>query len=246
MPELTRAVVQACVTCIAKTGPKRPQRHTLVSNSSSFPFEKMSLDIVGPMKTCASGNKYILTCKDLFTKWLYTVPIKNMTAETVLRALINDIFYMFGFCKSIHTDNGRQFVSHIFEREMQNFGIKHTMTPAYNPKSNAVERSHRDLNSVLRAMTKDGEDWDKSLRKATFTINTSKHAATGFSPFFTLFGYEPISPLKLRLGTESRTVTTPEQHRLQLLADTHQRQNVIRQKYGTKHHEKCKTIFRTE
>ena len=29
MPDLTRAVVQACVTCLAKTGPKRPQRHTL-------------------------------------------------------------------------------------------------------------------------------------------------------------------------------------------------------------------------
>ena len=102
------------------------------------------------------------------------------------------------------------------------------MTPAYNPKSNAVERSHRDLNSVLRAIAPPGKDWDLYLKKATFTINSSKHSATGFSPFFTLFGYEPISPLKLRLGTEVRNKSTPENYRVSIQTENQKRQEQVR------------------
>jgi len=72
-----------------------------------------------------------------------------------------------------------------------------TTTPAYNPKSNLVERAHRDLKSVLRAMMiETGKDWEELLPSALFAIRTSRNISIGLSPFEALFGHHPSIPIE--------------------------------------------------
>ena len=77
--------------------------------------------------------------------------------------------------------------------------ITHTQTPAYNPKSNPVERSHRDLNLMIKAMIikHPAQDWEEVLPACLFAIRTARNRATGFTPHFLLFGREASTLIDL-------------------------------------------------
>jgi hypothetical protein len=56
-------------------------------------------------------------------------------------------------------------------------------------------------------------DWDKHLEFVTFAYNTALHAATGFSPFFLMYGREPNVPLDLVFDSVLATIeSTPGEY----------------------------------
>ena len=72
--------------------------------------------------------------------------------------------------------------------------VKVTYTPAYNPKSNPVERAHRDLKASISALMAEcpDQDWEDLLPQALFACRMCLNVSTGLSPFQLLFG--PGSP----------------------------------------------------
>jgi adenylosuccinate synthase len=81
-----------CKRCIIKTKPIR-QLHTLKPTISGYPFQKFSMDFVGPLPQSHPGCfKYILTIRDTFTKWTEAFPTRDMTAATVVRLLAHEFF----------------------------------------------------------------------------------------------------------------------------------------------------------
>ena len=53
----------------------------------AYPFEKVSLDITGPLPKGTHGEKYILGIIDNFSKYPALIPLKNSTAEQVAKAM---------------------------------------------------------------------------------------------------------------------------------------------------------------
>ncbi len=71
-----------------------------------------------------------------------------------------------------------------------------THTPAYNPKSNSVERFHRDLKAALRGIqTEKKVDWEEALPLILFVTRTTVNRQTGFSPYQIIFARVPHIPL---------------------------------------------------
>lgn len=61
--------VRSCRGCqLTKPGPGRG--HPLIQERSGGPFERVELDLVGPLPTSKSGKKYLFLIQDCFTKWL--------------------------------------------------------------------------------------------------------------------------------------------------------------------------------
>ena len=193
-------VVAKCLTCQSTQGPNKPQKHTLAPTHSSFPWEKVSIDLVGPLKPSSKGNTYILTARCCFTRWVEAIPIKSITAENVANQLFIHVISRFGMPSQFHSDRGTQFDSELFRQWCKLLGVSKTATPAYNPQSNMVERAHRDMKAGLRCMEHLDGDWEDHLPTILLGLRTAVCRSTGVTPFMALFGREAQLPLDLMYG----------------------------------------------
>lgn len=81
---------------------KLPLTHTV---TSSEPNEKIAFDIIGPCKYPDGRKLYGLTIQDDFTKYILFCGIRDCTAETVAKALIENWILYFGIPKILLSDN---------------------------------------------------------------------------------------------------------------------------------------------
>jgi len=72
----------------------------------------VGIDFIGPLPETKKGNKYLLTCTDLFSKWPIAIPLKSKEASGVALSLIG-IFSTFGFPQKVLSDNGKEFVNQV-------------------------------------------------------------------------------------------------------------------------------------
>ena len=109
MDETTSLVINACEECSKEKNKfsrdKAPLRGTLTGE----PFERIAIDITGPLNTTRKGNKYVLRIIDHFSKFCFLIPLKDTTAKTVAVALLDNWIALFGAPLEISSDNGTSF-----------------------------------------------------------------------------------------------------------------------------------------
>ena len=64
----------------------------VITDTPTNAFEKISVDIVGPLPETKSGNLYILTIQDNFTKYSLAIPLPNHQAGTIADAFGKNLF----------------------------------------------------------------------------------------------------------------------------------------------------------
>lgn len=176
-----------------------------ITTTSSKPFEKNFLDIVGPMKETRSGCKYILTCQDDLSKFSVAIPLENQEVDTIARAFVKYFMCSYGTPDIILTDQGSNFKSDLFKRICKLLKIDKIQTSAYHPQSNgALEWSHRTLGEYLRNFTNgDPVEWDVWLPYAMSSYNSTPHTSTNYMPFELLYGYKPNIPSSLQTNRDA-------------------------------------------
>jgi hypothetical protein len=121
------------------------------------------------------GMKYLLNAVDLFSRKLYSVPMKNKEDRTTLTAL-KKIIVKIPNLKSIRSDNGSEFKNNIMTNYLTTKNIKQVFSTAHNPQSNgAIERANQTLKRLIHKSIemKDGFDWVGNLDKLVENINNT-------------------------------------------------------------------------
>ncbi|KAL6419715.1 hypothetical protein ACFW04_013679 [Cataglyphis niger] len=193
-----QSFIRNCRSCqLKKLVRVKTKQPMVLTDTPDSAFDKVSMDIMGPLPTTRSGNNYILTIQDLLTKYSLALPLKHAGAIDVADAFTNEFICTFGAPKAILTDQGSHFLNSLMRNVARKFKIRHFRTTAYRPQSNgSVERSHQVLWEYLKHYT----DWDEWIPFAMFTYNTTPHAATGYTPFELIHGHQvelPTSLMKL-------------------------------------------------
>ena len=191
-------VVQQCHLCqvTSQRAPKQKDVHR-PSVQTGTPFQVWSMDILGPLHVSSEGNKYLLTLKDVFSKWFEAIPLSGTTSKKVLRAL-QMLYARFGHPLQVHTNNATYFWSQLMQESFRRAGIRLTFMPTYNPQSNSVERVHCDLNTMLRVLChQHAADWEEVLPAALLALCSAAHKSTGVTPFACVYGREPATLLDL-------------------------------------------------
>lgn len=136
---------------------KMPITHTTLSQK---PFEKIYIDIVR-LPFSMSGNKYILLMVDDLTRFVDFVAIPDQTANTVAKALNEEILTRYTLPKTIISDNGSNFISDIFNKTCKLLGVSKRQLTPYVLMGNLVERQHSTLANCLRCFVSEkSTEWD--------------------------------------------------------------------------------------
>lgn len=134
----------------ARNSPSGKGKFPLQTYNVGAPFERIQVDILGPLPVTSSGNKYLLVVVDCFTKWPEAVPLKNKRADTVARFLVEQVLSCHGMSLELHIDQGRNFKPRLFYQLASLLGIKKTCTTPLHPQwDGQVERQHRTILDYL-------------------------------------------------------------------------------------------------
>lgn len=191
--------VTKCHTCQLNKVSKVNKIPMKITTTSTRVFERIFLDIVGPMVASYHHNKYILTFQDDLTKYSEAVPLPNQEARTVAEALVTRIICRHGMPESILTDQGSNFLSSCMKEVYRLLKIRKIQTSPYHPQSNGqLERSHRGLAEYLRNFVqKDPLEWCQWIPYAMFVYNTTPHTTTHFTPHELVYGFAAVIPTSL-------------------------------------------------
>ena len=156
------------------------------------PMEFIAMDLIGEFHPASSkGNRYALTAICMLTGFTFCIPLKNKTAEEVLKAYLNHICCVFGPSKKILTDNGTEFKNKMWEEVYKLLRTEHRVTPIYSPQCNGrIEGFHRFLKATVGKQIQKGLEWDDLVWKATSAYNFFPTESSGIAPFFLMFGRE--------------------------------------------------------
>ena len=195
--------IKNCLTCLQLN--RVPKSHIIpklqpVSSLQSYPGDMLQIDLVGPLKS--SQYKYALSGIDVFTKYLFAVPLTNRYADTIARELVKVFFQHSYIPQTILSDLGTNFNSELMSELPSLLEVKLKYASLKHPQTiGAVERSHGPLKRILKLNTEEQwKDWHKYVPLATFIHNTSYHSATNCCPSTLFHGREPIKPLDIRFS----------------------------------------------
>ncbi|BHF70141.1 hypothetical protein SprV_0301319100 [Sparganum proliferum] len=179
----------ACPTCASFKGTIPRHRAPLQPMITGFPFERVGVDIVGPLPYTTSGHRYILVLVDYFTKWAESIPLHRQDAASVTNALLKEWVCRYGAPFSLHSDCGANFESHLLREVCDLLLIHKTRTTPTHPEGNGqVERTNRTIINILKAFAEEHHphDWDVKLPFAMMAYRAAIHSSTGHAPFYML------------------------------------------------------------
>eukprot|EP00731_Ephydatia_muelleri_P015652 Em0009g76a len=202
---------RACELCAARKSPPRSNRAPMQQVLAGGPFQRVAMDILGPLPLTDRGNKYILVLGDYFTKWVESFPIPNMEAKTIANMFVGHFVIRFGAPDVLHTDQGRNFESALFKEVCLLLGVHKTRTTPYHPQSDGlVERFNRTLLDLLSiAAREDEQNWDLCIPTVMLAYRTSVQESTGCTPYFLLFGREARLPVDVMFGLPPSVTPQP-------------------------------------
>ena len=233
---------RSCGTCQFIDKGRSPRRHPLHPMPIiDTPFKRIAIDIVGPLPRTKSGNRYMLTVCDYATRYPEAIPLSNIRAETVARALIG-IFSRVGLCDELVHDQGTNFISKIMTELCNSLGISQiTCTAGHQQTNGLLERFHSTLKNMIKSLSEQQmTTWDHFIQPFLFAYREVPNQATGHSPFELLYGREVRGPLSLiKNAWVVKDYTPPNvvqymldmrQRMVTLMQDAHENKMVSQQK----------------
>ena len=159
-------------------------------------FERVHMDILGPLPTAKDNSKYILLVVDSFTKWPEAFPLKDQEAITIANTLYKEIFTRYGAIKTLVSDRGANFMSKVVQSLCNLFKIKRYHTSSFHPQTNSTcERYNSFIAQTLRAYINDAQDnWPELLPGILMAFRLTPAKGSKFAPHKLLFGRDMSLP----------------------------------------------------
>ena len=137
---------------------------------------------------------------------MYSVPLKTKTAEEVLQAYIDNVYLKFGGSIKILSDNGTEFKNKIFEQIAKELGVVYKL---YTPSlSSSIQWQDRRISCLPKSCISKHIvpqlEWDDLVPLACAAYNFIPNEHSKESPFFLMFGRDPVLPLNTLLEPKIR------------------------------------------
>jgi len=181
--------VGSCELC-ARQKPKFPKVPLGKVIRSTRPWQRLSIDFVGPKNLCG-GKAYIFTIIDEFTRFPFAFSVAHPSTQAAIHCL-ESLFTLFGPPSCIHSDRGASFESRDFLSFLSRWNVAKSRTTPYHPEGNGqCERFNgllwRTIQLRLAEEGKPQNQWAEELHKALMNIRALPSRALGFQSPHDLF-----------------------------------------------------------
>ena len=138
-PSLFQDMAVYCKSCPAcqKTSKGRNRAPLISMPIMGEPFQRIAMDLVGPLPKTKRGHRYMLVIVDYASRYPEAIPLKTFTADVVAEKLV-DVFARHGIPDTILTDQGTNFTSTLLKGLYQLLGVKALRTSPYHPQTDGL------------------------------------------------------------------------------------------------------------
>jgi ribonuclease HI len=195
-------IVRSCRGCQFYATQTHLPAQALQTILITWSFAVWGLDLIGPLQKAPGGFTHIMVAIDKFSKWIEVRPLTSIRSEQAVTFFTN-IIHHFGIPNSIITDNGTRFTRKKFLDFCKDHHIRVDWAAVAHPMTNGqVERANGMVLQGLKPriyndLNKFGKRWIKALPTVVWSLRTTPSRATGFSPFFLVYGAQAILPTDL-------------------------------------------------
>ena len=166
---------------------KPPKKNYITNRTNVYYIDDIwSLDILdlkdyGPKNN--RGYRYVLVIIDNFSKYGWTIPLKNKNAQTIKDSFENILISSKRKPNLIQSDRGKEFYKNIFQDFLNKNDIK---LSSRNSSYGAVfaERFNRTIRDLLKKIVFEQSDakWVDILPTITKQYNKKVHSSTKLTP----------------------------------------------------------------
>jgi hypothetical protein len=203
--QLIKEFCASCSECLRFKGFANQPANTLKYPLAVLPFQRVSMDILGPLKVTPEHNKYILVFTDQLTRYSELIPIADRYSTTIARKMVERLFTSHSVPNVLISDNAPEFTSELFKELATLSRLKKVEITAWHPSANAlVERQNAKITAYLKSIVNISQtDWDVCLPWAQIAINSAYNATLGDTPHFVLYHYDKRLPYDFSSGQDS-------------------------------------------
>jgi transposase InsO family protein len=183
-----RRIAGECERCL-QFNVSRAGFHPLNPIAATFPFDHLSLDLLGPLPEAEDKYCYVLIIVDIATRFVILRALIDKSASSVARALYH-VLTDFGIPKIIQSDNGTEFINSTIDLLMDQLGIEHRRISPYHPRANGAAESHVKLtkNLLFKIAHGDLNHWNQYLPSVQLSLNLRIPKRHRSMPFCLMFG----------------------------------------------------------
>ena len=136
MDDDVKQYVLSCEICQKKQ--IRPPKVPLTPiPTMSQAFDRVNMDLIGPLPMTQRKNRYILTVIDYATRYPEAMPMRGKKEKNIAENLIK-IFSRTGFPKEILSDQDPSFVGKIMKEFYHQLNIVKISSTPYHPQTNGL------------------------------------------------------------------------------------------------------------
>jgi hypothetical protein len=196
--------VRSCPQCQHRDS--RRAEEPMYPTAANGLMEKWAIDITY-MPSIRGRKRYLVVARDDMSGWVEARLMTSKHAKKVAEFIWEDIICRHGLFWKLVLDGGTENMGEVIKL-LNKQGVERIQISAYHAQSNgAIERGHRPIKDALSKL--DGHDYEVHLSAVLFAERVTVHGPTGLSPFYLVYGREPILPVESRHPTW-RTLFTDE------------------------------------
>lgn len=179
--------VRSCISCAQRKTHRHKVIAPMVTMKVPGAFERVSVDVLGPLPVTVSGNRYVLCFTDHCTRWPILVPLPEISATTIAKVFFDQVICVHGCPNTLLSDRGANFLSKIVLEVCRIMRTTKLNTSSYAPQTNAIQERFNKviLDTISHYVNNFHTDWDQYLSAIQFAYRTAPATnSVGFSPFF--------------------------------------------------------------
>lgn len=185
-----------CEACLG--GKARHSSHPPSDKANCAPGH-IHADLSGVInKVSFKGYRHYLLCKDESTDFVFMYPCraKSEVPNLIAKLLIDFETLSSSPVRTLHTDNGSEFVNRITELLFLKNNVRHITSAPFTPQQNGrIEREMQSITNMARTMLNSSrlpkELWPEAASTAVYLKNRLPNSANQITPFERLLSKKP-------------------------------------------------------